>query len=282
MKLKVCTPYYSGITKQTHNCMVNLRESGVDVFWATSQSTYIGRARNSLIIGGMSAVSHPEIAGDYSHFLHLDSDIAFSPADVARLLAHSAPIVSGAYRARTRSDRLTAGLWGAGGVGDTDEYLPASSTGLRKVDWCGAGFLLVEREVFERLENPWFCHLLNRASIAGVDYNLESGEDQGFCIKASQAGYDVLVDCDCKVQHITDRKEYLMGENGGVPQMVPPQRPTVNIDEIVNGIQRNMRVMGGEVDRLNDCILSLMKQNAEDQETIKKLREENAKLKKES
>lgn len=280
MHLKVCTPYYNSICKRTNDSVGKLKHSGLAVDWKIAQSTYIGQTRNRLVAGGAGpkAQTHPDIDGDYTHYLHLDSDIAFEVEDVMRLLAHDVPIVSGAYAYRGDREKATAGFW-AISEGDTGAYVSLSKGGLQRVDWCGAGFLLVKREVFEQLKCPWFCHPLSTFEHGGVSYSIESGEDQGFCIKAARAGYEILLDSDCVVSHIIDRSE-AMSEEKKEQYIVPgqPKQSVINIDEIIGGVQRGARVIGFEMDKLSDAFFMLVKQNAENAKIIEKLKAENSAL----
>jgi hypothetical protein len=70
------------------------------------------------------------------------------------------------------------------------------ATGFKKVDVCGMTGVLIKREVFEKLEQPWFkmCYDKNSTSI-------EMGEDYYFCNKATEAGYEVWADFDLRQQH---------------------------------------------------------------------------------
>jgi hypothetical protein len=77
-------------------------------------------------------------------------------------------------------------------------YTAPDSEGLQPVDYIGMGVMMVKREVFEKVEAPWFAIPY---STIGQHY---IGEDVFFCRKAREAGYEVLVDHDLshQVKHI--------------------------------------------------------------------------------
>jgi len=273
VRLKICTPYYSRISCDTCESVKRLESTGLSMQWATTMGTYISRTRNSLIIGRQRYEARPTLEGDWTHYLHLDSDIGFEPSHVMRLLDHDAPIVSGAYTLRGKSDKYTAGPWTTT-PGDTLRYIDTSAKGLQRVDWVGAGFLLVKREVFEKMEQPWFRCSLMSSELKGVRYNLETGEDQGFCMYAQEHGYDILLDCDCVVRHNTNREGGETMAKGKVEQPMQPQQgqgTVVHVDKIIANIQRGLRAIGADVDKLSDASLMMIQQNNQDHKTIEEL-----------
>lgn len=66
-----------------------------------------------------------------------------------------------------------------------------------KVDWAGCDCLLVNNEVFRRIERPWFSHHWNYDGQSSLPANLAT-EDVFFYTKARQAGFDLW--CDTAVQ----------------------------------------------------------------------------------
>lgn len=84
---------------------------------------------------------------------------------------------------------------------------PATWTpGLMEVDYIGTGSLLIAREVFEKIEPPWF------QNIYGIEANWADewpGEDIGFSEKCQKAGIKMYVDTTTTSPHVGDR---LIGE----------------------------------------------------------------------
>ena len=83
----------------------------------------------------------------------------------------------------------------------TDKDIEKGSKKMVKVDIVPAGFLLVRREVFEKLEWPPFYYnspelrALFPPEVKGI------GEDVYFSFKAKAAGYDLWVDCRHPILH---------------------------------------------------------------------------------
>lgn len=59
-----------------------------------------------------------------------------------------------------------------------------------KVDAVGFGVIMIKREVFEKVKQPWF-RISQRIS-----------EDNYFCMKAQKAGFDIYMDGACTTGHI--------------------------------------------------------------------------------
>jgi len=131
---------------------------------------------------------------DVTHMLFLDTDcIMEKPTDInqaiAMLLQCKVPIVSGLYRAKKKEDFPYA-MWITNPAGPG--YLPVESyTGnWLNVDVIGFGFVLLERQVFEKVPQPWFTWGEPQPS-----------EDFAFCEKAKKHGFDIRVYTDVKLSH---------------------------------------------------------------------------------
>jgi glycosyl transferase family 2 len=68
-------------------------------------------------------------------------------------------------------------------------------TPLLTVAGCGGGGLLVRREVFEKIPDPWFT--------VGRDPEIGSNDDIEFCQKVIEAGFRVAVDIAQPITHLT-------------------------------------------------------------------------------
>lgn len=131
-----------------------------------------------------------------THLLWLDTDvICESPTDpnqaLSMLLQCNVPVVSGLYRAKKSKGEYPYAMWmkNPGGIG----YLGLQSwTGnFIKVDAIGFGFVLVRREVFEKVPEPWFVW----------DKQYPS-EDFDFCEKINRHGFEIKVFTDVKLSHV--------------------------------------------------------------------------------
>lgn len=68
--------------------------------------------------------------------------------------------------------------------------------GLRRVDETGGAGLLIHRRVFEAMEGPWFSH-------GSQPDGSHLADDQFFCRKAVEAGFEVWVDTALTLPHYT-------------------------------------------------------------------------------
>lgn len=131
----------------------------------------------------------------YDHVLFVDSDNGFR-GDVVKLvsdmIAYDKPVVGCPYRYRDgqRPGELVAGYWlpkhPGVTIGNLKEPLPTGEQSVL-VDWIGAGFLLVRRDVFSKIPYPWFWHPI-------IEYGEEAenaSEDLGFCKSCLDAGIEI-------------------------------------------------------------------------------------------
>jgi hypothetical protein len=203
-KIKICTPFYHGISKTTASSVAEAKKH-FDVIWQKCEGTYIAEARNALIIGSQRSEKHPALEAGYTHYLQLDSDIGFTPENLNVLIEMDKPIVSGAYLSRRAKDCYVGGGWNIT-EGNMGQSIKVSEKGIIPVKWCGGGFLLIKREVLEKMEAPWFCHEpVEFKEESGVEHSIQTSEDIGFCMKAARFGYEILLNADCVVEHILDK-----------------------------------------------------------------------------
>lgn len=164
------------------------------------QGAGIGRNRNKCVNNAASSLKY-QSCFDFDSILFVDYDIEFKYQHVLQLIDRGVDIVSGAYAFRDGSSNVHAGAWG-GCIGTTGKHLTCDDTGLHEVDRVGGGFLLIKANVFRKLPHPWFRHNLVCMSIGGQEHCVETSEDFGFCILASEHGYKIHCDMDCRVIHV--------------------------------------------------------------------------------
>ena len=97
----------------------------------------VSRARNILTANFLET--------DCTHLLFVDADIAFSPADIARISSHAEPVVGGLYPLKNTKPAVE---WCGNGL---DTPAPDRADGLRQVKYIGTGFLCIRRDAFERM-----------------------------------------------------------------------------------------------------------------------------------
>lgn len=176
------------------------------------RGTCISYLRNTLITKSEGSDIHPELE-DFDYYLSLDADIEFRINDLKKLIEADKDIISGLYKSRIDSlnknyvagylhtyedQRVRIGRK----LQNEDLTLP-----ILKVDWAGAGFLLVKRSVFETLEYPWFREHLFHYEESGKEQCSQAGEDIGFCMHARKAGIDIYIHSEVKLMHYCSSPE---------------------------------------------------------------------------
>lgn len=161
----------------------------------------VSRARNTL--------SAAFLKSDATHLLFIDSDMTFFPQDVARLLSHDVDIVGGFYPKKQPELAWVCNV--------ASGELP-DARGLQRVRYMGTGFMLIKREVFERMRAE-FPELAYRPDSnpeetewdfwqVGVYHNKADGfrrylsEDWYFCQRCLDMGITVYADTEVVAEHI--------------------------------------------------------------------------------
>jgi hypothetical protein len=145
---------------------------------------------------------------DCKYLFFIDDDICLPPTGLRQLLAdsieHDAPIVTGLYIQRGEPHLPVI-------YRKTDDgrhiFMTKYIPGLQEVDACGAGCLLIRRDVLETIGSDWFSY---------GDYGVS--EDMAFCMRVKAAGYKIALDASVRCNHLSiikvapemfeDRKEH--------------------------------------------------------------------------
>jgi len=151
-----------------------------------NSGSVLHRQRNNLV---GSLLNNPN-AKDHTHLIWIDSDMVFPANSLDDLINHDKDIVGVNYCARQGAPRFTASKDGK------RFYTKPDSTGLEKVDILGFGLMCVKREVLEKMKYPWCDFITLGDSVMG--------EDEYFCSKAANVGYEIFCDQDLSknVYHI--------------------------------------------------------------------------------
>lgn len=122
----------------------------------------------------------------WTHFLSVEDDMCFPHDALHRLAKWKVPIVGANYSTNKGEKQKFTSM----GLNNQRCVTSEDSTGLEEVRILPQGFTLVAREVYEKLERPWY--------LSG--YCTESGAhtfpDQYFSEKAAAAGFKLYVDHD--------------------------------------------------------------------------------------
>lgn len=160
-------------------------QQGVQLAIAREYGAIIPRSRNKIVDRALVLKA--------KYVLFIDSDMVFDEDALMRLLAHKRHIVSGLCVNRGEPYRPVVKM-----IDNEGQWVlvPNLEDGKFRddVDGVGCAFLLIDTEVFEKVDKPWFAMPAWHEDVMGEDYY--------FCHKAKEAGYDICVDCSLIVGHI--------------------------------------------------------------------------------
>jgi len=154
----------------------------------------------------------------FDYLFSVDSDIAFSPDTLKRLLAHNVDMVSGLYIQRKPGQHILEIYEhnGHGGVTNVP-YGKIAGRGLVEIASCGFGCVLVKAEVMRSMPYPHFEYH------SAIDHSNTVSEDVDFCRKALAKGFRIWADTTIHCRHIGST-EFLVG----VTKSNLPTEPEIN------------------------------------------------------
>ena len=155
----------------------------------TNDAVSLKISQGTLIANQRAELSLDAMAEGCTHILFIDSDMRFPQDMIERLLKHDLDIVATNCARRRMPTGPTAQLYKENGERELVWTMP-ESTGLQEVGSVGMGVMLIKREVFEALAEPWF------ETPWRVDKRGYIGEDVFFCQKAAAAGFKIWIDHD--------------------------------------------------------------------------------------
>lgn len=158
-----------------------------------SRGSILPRSRTTLVMKALESRA--------SHILFLDSDMAFPPDTLHRLLAWDKAVIGCNCPTKMMPSTPTARLEGEGRAGKPLYSLPDDG-GIKQVWRVGTGVMLMRTKVFQQMRQPWF----DMPWDAGLqDYR---GEDWSMCDKLDALGIPIYVDLGLskEIGHVGDLK----------------------------------------------------------------------------
>jgi len=142
-------------------------------------------ARNTLAL---------DFKGDYIFFI--DDDVLPPMDTLVKLLKHDKDIVAGLYFAKQRPHFPQMFRKSKKAKGRYDSIIEYPKDDLLEIDACGAGCMLIKKEVFDKLKKPFFQYIPRGENTPRM------GEDFYFCEKAKKAGFKIYCDTSIVCKHI--------------------------------------------------------------------------------
>ena len=235
VNILLATPCYGNMmTRNYFHSVLKLKDTcknvGIDIDISTiGNESLITRARNyfvSLILANKS----------YTHLLFVDSDITFDPLSVIRMVQSEKMIVGGAYpkkhidwgrvkdlvNTESNMDNVEPQLYdyAINIVTDTSTQTIPIVDGFLKVSYAATGFMLIRREVLEKMVETfpelkynndvtgYFNGSNNEQFYAFFDCIIDDkskrylSEDYAFCQRWLQLGGEIWVDLLCDLSHL--------------------------------------------------------------------------------
>lgn len=136
----------------------------------------------------------------FDYLFSVDSDIAFAPDTLVKLLNHDVDMVSGLYIQRKPNEHTLEIYKKIPNGGTTNvPYEEIKGRGLVEIAGCGFGCVLIKKKVFQDIPYPHFVYH------SAIDHRNTVSEDTDFCIKALQRGYKIFADTSILCKHIGSR-----------------------------------------------------------------------------
>lgn len=200
-------------------------QHGIDIqIGSICGCSVVSRARNLL--------AQDMLESNCDYLMFIDSDINFEPEDILRLMAWGSDPKKGIVAAvpRTRSETKT---YIANLEYDDSGDLTMNGMGLVRAERVATAFMLVRREVFEKMveahpEWKYYDKRSDRVIPCLFDFMLTEegyiGEDYLFCDRTRELGFDVWIDPSITLGHM-GVQEYI--GNYGKDILYPMVAPTV-------------------------------------------------------
>ena len=140
-RVHICMPCYGGmLTESTFMSYIKwantCRQLGIDWTMETmTNESLISRARNTLVA---KFLNNP----DSTHLMFVDADIGWEPWHLLVMLDRQVDVIGGLYPMKTLPVK-----WVVNGLDGAEE----GPDGLQEVSKTGTGFMLVKRDVFDKL-----------------------------------------------------------------------------------------------------------------------------------
>lgn len=164
-----------------------------------SRNTYTHYARNKLVWEAVNTKA--------THLMFIDSDMSFPIDGVDRLIERGENIIGGLYFKRVVPIHPIIKIVRDNKITDMKFKEIPSFEKPFEVDAIGTGFLLINMDVFKKMEPPFFSHASPKEfGMEEIPFpNNEIGEDVAFCLRAKKAGFKIWCDPTIKLGHIGER-----------------------------------------------------------------------------
>ena len=205
-KIFLATPAFDGKVNVSYACA--LAETRLYLASHAIEMEIRIHTSGSLLVRERNDLVKSFLASECTHMLCVDSDIAWHPKDVQRMINFDEDFVAALYPARG-PDRcfLFRGVYGE------NKKMDVSEKKLLEMEYIPAGFMLLKRCVLEKMiahfpelyyepKDEGLKHTAGHYLFATELYDGEFwGEDYVFCRRARQAGFKIWIDPTIVLDH---------------------------------------------------------------------------------
>jgi len=183
-KIFIAIPTTGNVRTELAIFLLGLNRQNYDVIVTFTVGGGIAHNRNSLVESFLKT--------DYEWFLFIDSDI-MPPLNVLDMTKNGKDICSGICP-QFRKDRIVSLILKK--YQDKYKFIKNDIKGdVIEIDGVGTGCLLIRRNVFEKIEKPYFEFLFDEKGMNRLS------EDLNFCRKAQEAGFKIWADKRMGLHH---------------------------------------------------------------------------------
>jgi len=205
VKIGICLPIYGSIPSNSfinfinflHDLFVNGRNWDIQIFMKPNMT--IDKARNDLVKVALEAKC------DYIFFI--DSDMILPKLTLERLYDMNVPVASGLYFAKSPPYLPVVRDF----IEDRFIFKKIIDFGkIIEVGGVGMGCCLIKKEVFDKLEYPWFKFEWKKFAPSAYEENdleakdrvYQESEDLGFCKAVLESGFKIYLNSDIVCGHV--------------------------------------------------------------------------------
>jgi hypothetical protein len=213
-----CLPglMYSGtFMTQFVRLLFDLNQQGINFYISQHYSSMVNHARTDCLqadnyAGTMLTPFRGQVPYDY--IMWIDSDIIFKTEDLMELLQMNKDIASGWY-CQSNGGALSNQSTVVESMNDQELYEKGSNryetvedmarrTEPFKVDYCGFGWILIKKGVYEKIPYPWFVpRVIQLQKPDGTILEDVCSEDISMCQDFKKYGFDIWVHPKVRVGH---------------------------------------------------------------------------------
>jgi hypothetical protein len=213
-----CLPglMYSGtFMTQFVRLLFDLNQQGINFYISQHYSSMVNHARTDCLqadnyAGTMLTPFRGQVPYDY--IMWIDSDIIFKTEDLMELLKMNKDISAGWY-CQSNGGALSNQSTVVESMNDKELYEKGSNryetvedmarrTEPFKVDYCGFGWILIKKGVYEKIPYPWFVpRVVQLQKPDGTILEDVCSEDISMCQDFKKYGFDIWVHPKVRVGH---------------------------------------------------------------------------------